>query len=131
MTKPTRLAAVLLAVVFLAGVLFGFVAHSFYERTARAGPPPPPSQKEMRDRYLAKLQDRLSLSPEQVNQVRDILDQTGQRFQELRDRMEPEFETARLSQRQRITAVLTPEQQPKYEQIIEEHKRKHEKASHR
>ena len=133
MMKPTRIAALWLAMVFLAGALFGFVAHSFYaDRTTLADRAARPSNpKDFRERYLAKLKNELSLSPEQLDQVRAILDQTGQRFHELReqfhDKLEPEFETVRQMQRQRIMAVLTPEQQPKYQKIIEEQRRRHEK----
>ena len=100
---------------------------------ARADRParPTPNPKDFRERYLGKLQKELSLSPEQLDQVKSILDQTGQRFHELReqfhDKMEPEFEAVRQMQRQRIMAVLTPEQQPKYQQILEEQRRRHEK----
>jgi Spy/CpxP family protein refolding chaperone len=125
MMKPTRVAALWLSVVFLAGAVFGFVAHSLYEPTRATSTSAPRDPKEHRDRYLTKLEKQLSLSPEQVTQVRSILDQTGQRFADLRERMEPEFEAARQSQRDRVMAILTPDQQPKYQQIIEENKRKH------
>jgi len=124
MMKPTRLAALFLAIVFLAGVVSGYVAHSLYQRTARAATNP----SQARDRYLARLTKDLLLSPEQVTQVSAILDQTGQRMRELRERMEPEFEAIRVAQRQRIMALLTPEQQPKYQKLIEEHRKRHEKA---
>ena len=128
MTKTTRLAALWLTLVFLAGTLFGFVVHSFYsQRTARAGPNP----KEFRERYIGRLHRELALSPEQLTQVTAILDQTGQRFQEIRDRMEPEFQAIREQQRQRIMAILTPDQQPKYQKIIEEHRRKHGEGAKR
>ena len=121
MTRTTRLAAVWLAIVFLAGTLFGFVVHGLYnQRPARAANP-----KEFRERYVARLQRELSLSPEQLTQVTAILEQTSQRFQEIRDRMEPEFQAIREQQRLRIMAILTPDQQPKYQKIIEEHRRKH------
>lgn len=122
MMKPTRIAALWLAVVFLAGAVFGFVAHGLYEQNpARAAANP----REHRERYVARLEKDLSLSPEQATQVRSILDQTGQRFTGLRERMEPEFEAVRQNQRERILAILTPEQQPKYQQIIEESRRRH------
>ena len=123
MTRPTRIAALCLTIVFLAGALFGFVAHTFYgQRTARASNP-----KESRESYVAKLQKDLSLSREQLAQMTAILDQTSQRFREVKERMEPEFEALRVAHRQRIMAILTPEQQPKYQKILEERRRKHAK----
>ena len=114
MMKPTRLAAFWLAVVFVVGTLFGYVAHGFYsERTARAG-----GSKDHRARILAKLQKELLLSPEQLAQVTAIFNQTHLRFEEIKGRMEPEFEAIRHEHRQRIMAILTPEQQPKYQKIL-------------
>jgi Spy/CpxP family protein refolding chaperone len=125
--RPTRLAALSLAIIFLAGALFGFVVHSYYsQRTARAAANP----QEFRVRYITRLQKDLALSPEQLAQITAILDDTSQHFREIRERMEPEFEALRVAQRQRIMAVLTPEQQPKYQKILEEHRKKQrEKAA--
>jgi Spy/CpxP family protein refolding chaperone len=125
MMKPTRLAALYLAAVFVAGTLFGFVAHGFYsERTARASNP-----KEFRERVIARFTKDLSLSTEQVTEVTAILDQTHDRFQGIRDRMEPEFDALREAQRQRIMALLTPEQQPKYQKLLEERRQRHPKKA--
>ena len=109
MTKPTRIAALYLAAVFLAGGLFGFVAHGLYsQKTARAENRPP-NPREFRQRYLDKLHKDLALSPEQLTQVTAILDETGERFQDLRERMNPEFEAIRQQQRGQIQALLNPE----------------------
>jgi Spy/CpxP family protein refolding chaperone len=126
MMKPTRVAALWLAVVFLAGSLFGLVAHTLYvQRTTRAAVNP----KEIRERYAAKLREKLLLSPEQHTEVSAILEQTSQQFRELRERIEPEFESLREAQRQRIMAILTPEQQAKYQKLIDEHRKKHAAAA--
>jgi Spy/CpxP family protein refolding chaperone len=126
MTKPTRLAVLYLAVVFVAGGLFGFMAHGLYsQRSARAAPRP--TQKEFRDRYVSKLQNDLALTAEQTTQVITILDETNERFRELRNRMDPEFDAIRSQQRQRIMALLNPEQQAKYQQILEEWRKQREK----
>lgn len=119
MTKPTRIAALYLAVVFVAGGLFGVVAHGLYsQKTARADRPPNP--KEFRERYVAKLQKDLSLTPEQMPQVTAILDQTSDRFREIRERMSPELDAIRQQQRAQIMALLNPEQQGKYQKILDE-----------
>jgi len=120
MTKPTRIAALCLGIVFLAGAIFGFVAHNlYYEHTARASNP-----QEARQRYMAKLQTDLALSPEQMTQITAIMDQTRQHFREVQSKVEPEFEALREAQRQRVMAILTPEQQPKYQTIVDEHRQR-------
>jgi len=119
MTRTIRVAAIYLGLAFLAGGLFGFLTHSLYsQRPASASNP-----KEFRERYVARLQSNLSLTPEQLAQVTAILDDTGQRFRELRERMSPEFQAIRDAQRARIMTLLTPEQQPKYQKILEDHQR--------
>ncbi len=124
MMKPARLAAVWLALVFLAGTLFGFVAHSFYaDRTTRASKPRP---EDHRARIIAKLQRELSLSPEQVTQVKSIFEQTHLHFQQLHEKMDAETDAVRQDHRQRVMAILTPEQQPKYQKILEDARRRHE-----
>ena len=120
MTKPTRIAALCLGVVFLAGAIFGFVAHNlYYEHTARASSP-----QQARQIYVARLQKDLALSPEQLTQIIAILDQTRQHFGEVKSKVEPEFEALREAQHQRVMAILTPEQQPKYQSILEEYRQR-------
>lgn len=120
MTKPTRIAALCLGIVFLAGAIFGFVAHNlYYEHTARASSP-----QQARQNYIARLQKDLALSPEQLMQITAIMDQTRQHFRDVQNKMEPEFEALREAQRQRVMAILTPEQQPKYQAILDEHRQR-------
>jgi len=124
MTRPTRIAALYLAVVFVAGTLFGFVAHGLYrQQTTRANRDP----RQFLEEYVAKLQRDLSLTSDQLMQVTAILDQTGERFREIRKRMDPEFDAIRQQQRQQIKALLNPDQQVKYQQILDEWQRNREK----
>ncbi len=122
MTRPTRVAAFYLAVVFVAGGLFGFVAHGLYtQKAARAEARPNP--REFRERYIAKLRSDLSLEPGQVSEITAILEETNSRFREIRERMNPEFEAIRTQQRQKIMALLNPEQRVKYEKLLEQWQR--------
>ena len=130
MMKPTRIAVLCLAGVFAAGALFGVVAHSIYsQRAASAAPSSAP--KDVRARYLTRLEGRLSLSAAQREQVSGILDESGERFRSLRDRIEPEFESIRHIQRQKIMALLSPEQQAEYQKVIEEQRRRMEEKRSR
>ena len=127
MTKAKRVAALYLAVVFVAGGLFGFVAHGLYRQTTARAEIRPPDPKQFRERYLDKLERELSLTAAQRPQVAAILDRTGDGFRELRERMNPEFEAIRRQQRQDIRALLSPEQQGKYQKMLEEWQKRHEK----
>lgn len=130
MTKPTRMATLYLAVIFVAGGLFGFVAHGLYSQKATRADTRPPNPKEFRDRYASKLQRELSLSPDQTAQVSAILDETGARFRDIRERMSPEFDAIRQQQRQKIRALLSPEQQGKYQKMLEEWQQRHQPHGH-
>ena len=124
MMQQKRLAALYLGVVFLAGALFGAVAHGLYtQRTAQASQALSPRQ--FRERYVARLQKDLALTPEQLAQVTAISEETGRQFQQIREKMGPDFAAIREAHRQRIMAILTPEQQPKYQKIVEEYQRRH------
>jgi Spy/CpxP family protein refolding chaperone len=126
MMKPTRVAVLCLAGVFLAGALFGVVAHSVYSQRATAAAANPPTSKDLHARYLKRLDSRLSLTPAQREKIGPILDGSGDRVRDLRDRMEPEFEAIRHSQRQEIMSLLTPDQQTEYQKLIEEQRRRRE-----
>ena len=126
MMKPTRIAVLCLAGVFVAGALFGVVAHSVYSQRVMAAPTNPATPKDIHARYLKRLDSRLSLTPAQREKISPILDGSGDRVRELRDRMEPEFEAIRHSQRQEILALLTPEQQTEYQKLVEEQRRRRE-----
>jgi len=130
MVRPNRLAALYLAGVFVAGAVFGFVANSLYTMRA-AAPNRPGDPKQVREQYVSNLQKDLALTPEQLAQVTAILDDTNQRFRELREKMDPEFAAIRESQRQRIMALLTPEQQPRYQKVLEDHRLRRQKHHRR
>jgi hypothetical protein len=131
MMKPTRAAALYLAIVFVAGGLFGFMAHGLYRQQTAQAEIRPPDPKQFRERYLDKLERELSLGPDQKTQVAAILDQTGTRFRELRDRMDPEFAAIRQQQRQQIRELLSPEQQGKYQKMLEDWEKRHQPHGHK
>ena len=60
------------------------------------------------------LSRELALSPEQQNQLQTILEETGKQYERIR----AEREQVRQAARQRIRAVLTAEQKPKYEELL-------------
>jgi Spy/CpxP family protein refolding chaperone len=124
--RPKRIATLYLAAVFGAGAVFGMAAYRFYAvnseqadfRTA------PLSPQEYRARMVSKLQQELGLSSEQTVELQRIYDYIGERWHDVRDAMEPEFEAMRQERAERILGILTPEQQEKYRAILEEKRRK-------
>ncbi len=121
-----RSAALYLALVFLGGAAFGFSASLFYsEHTAEAKEERdrPATAREYRRNLVNELDEELNLDEDQVSEVLLILDEVGERFIEVRDAMEPEFEAIRSERAAMIMSVLTPQQRLRYAQILEERDR--------
>lgn len=132
--RPKRTAALYLAVVFLAGGAFGFAANQFYAvRIASAEAPRPAlTASEYRLSLVDKLDAELTLDEDQIAEILIILDDVGERFIEIRDAMEPEFEAIRQDRGARIMETLSPQQRIVYGRILAERsRRREEKAAKR
>ena len=129
MNRPPKSAAALyLLLVFLAGAAFGFAASQFYAaRVARAEENGDArTAAQYRKNLVTSLDQDLNLDDDQVSEILQILDDVGDRWYQVRDAMEPEFEAIRQERAERIMAVLSPEQRLSYEKILEERRRRRE-----
>ncbi len=125
--QDTAKAVRYLALVFFAGAAFGVAASQFYHaRIAEAVVEPPSTASEYRYNLLVELDDQLQLDNDQESDILLILDEVGERFYEVRDAMEPEFEAIRQVRAERIMALLSPAQRIEYQKILEERRRKRE-----
>ena len=130
--RPNRVALIYLSVVFIAGSLLGAAAHSFYAVTTAEGETSPVAR--YRERFGAKLKQDLNLTAEQVEKVDTILEDIGNRYQEIqreieadiRNEMQPHIETLRAERIERTMAILDTEQKIKYELLLEERRRRRE-----
>lgn len=119
MTTPrsrTRLKVWLVVVgVFALGLLTGASLSSAYRLRAdhRGGR----GRAERRDKDIFERMRRdLNLSDEQAGQVRAILEETREEYHALRSECRPRYDAARQKGRERIRALLTPEQRQKFDQ---------------
>jgi len=79
------------------------------------------------------MRTELNLTDQQTTAVRAILDETRNEYRALRKELRPRFEEPRMKARSRIRALLTPEQQQKFDAMMvqqdaqrdEEEKTKH------
>ena len=128
MTGPSKTtAAFYLTLVFLGGAVFGFAASDFYnERVANAEESNPATAAEYRKDLVASLDQDLKLDDDQVSEILQILDDVGERWYQVRDAMEPEFEAIRQERAERIMHVLNPDQRLTYERILEDRRRRRE-----
>lgn len=70
--------------------------------------------------YVEGLRHRLSLNDEQTTQIRNIMDETRGEYRQLRTEVRPRYDASRQRARTRIRALLTPEQQQKFDVMVAE-----------
>jgi Spy/CpxP family protein refolding chaperone len=118
-TKARREAAVLVFVVFLLGVLLGGVGNHLWgsrvwgNQGPRFGPPP------TREKVLADFTRELELTPDQEKQLGSILDDSRSQFRALDKSLDPQRMQIRDQSRAQMRALLTPEQQPKFDAFLQ------------
>jgi Spy/CpxP family protein refolding chaperone len=112
----TRL-KILLAVlgVFALGCVTGASLDSAYRlqasnSLAAAGQP-------AREDFFDAMQRNLNLNSQQATEIRAIVDETRGEYRQLRAEVRPRYDTLRQKARVRIRALLTPEQQQKFDTI--------------
>jgi Spy/CpxP family protein refolding chaperone len=114
-SKTRREAALLVVVVFVLGVLLGGVADHLFGARVFGNLTPP----RTRDQLIGQLTSQLSLTPDQQGQLTTIVDDTRAQWRNLYAPLEPQHEQIRQQSRERIRAILTPEQRPKFEEFMQ------------
>ena len=117
-TTATRTAVLWIAAVFILGVALGGVAGYMVAHHRLAAPPAPLSDEAKRHQKVADLTKLLSLTPDQQTQVDAIFIDTQGQFQTAHKQADQQIEAVRQKARERIRAVLTPEQTPKFEEFL-------------
>jgi Spy/CpxP family protein refolding chaperone len=113
--RGNRKAVLLVAVVFVLGICLG--ALGTYMVTTRVLAAHSPSARSSAGQLALFTRD-LNLSPEQQKQIQAILNDTRARYAEIHKRDDPEYDRTRQESRDRIRQVLTPEQGPKFEELL-------------
>jgi len=126
--KPFRLSVVIyLALVFLSGVVVGVLGYRFYAVQSVTARSRPPSPEDMRRQYVEDLRTRLKLRPEQLGQLQAILEATGKRFREVREKWGPELKAIQEGQTESIRAMLDETQRAEYEKMRQERDRRRQR----
>jgi Spy/CpxP family protein refolding chaperone len=114
--KTNREAAVLVLVVFLLGIVLGGLAvHVWGDRIWAQQPT---SGAKSRDQVIANFTRELSLTPDQQQQLGSIVDDTRAKWRSLYGPLDGQHEQIRQQGREKIRAILTPEQRPKFEDFL-------------
>jgi biopolymer transport protein ExbB/TolQ len=120
-TSTTRKAALWVGLVFLLGAALGgmagyVIAHQKYAVTNAAAPA---SDAAKRAQKVQELTSVANLTPEQGQQVDAIIADIQSQMKSIRKTLEPQFDEARQKGRERIRAILSAEQRPKFEAFIQ------------
>ncbi len=104
-----------LLVVFVLGSVTGAALTGLLYRSRGGGAEA--RERAMHERF-EKMRTELSLTDQQTTSVRTILDETRNEYRTLRAELRPRFEEPRMKARARIRALLTPEQQQKFDALV-------------
>jgi esterase/lipase len=119
-TEPTirQKATLWLAIVFVLGVALGGVLGYAFAHRSYAAEPAVLSAEARRAQRKEKLTHDVGLNPEQQGQVTKILDQAQDEYQAVHKVADPQIEAVRQRTRDKIRAVLTDDQKPKFEEFL-------------
>lgn len=129
-------ARLIVVTVFVIGFAAGALSLNLYQQlTNSKGKDRPHNGAEF---LVNKMNEKVGLTSDQQEQIKKILDETNDKYREIRKDIEPRikdvvprFDTVRQESRDRIRALLTTEQLPKYEQMVTEHDKMREQERER
>ncbi|HUK89430.1 MAG TPA: hypothetical protein VLZ81_03445 [Blastocatellia bacterium] len=121
---PSQAKARLIVVaVFVIGFVAGALSINLFQKVTGYGM----TQSESpQDRHFKELKQRLNMTKDQEEKIRAIVDHTYTEYKAIGQEVEPKINDARQACRDRVRAVLTPEQLPKFEEFV--HERDRERA---
>src|ERR1700686_1016588 len=128
-SQGSRKAFLLVLLVFALGIALGAVGTYVVTTRVLAARP----QLNTVPNRVALFTRDLDLNPDQQKQIQEILTQTRARYAEIHSHADPEYEKARHEGREKIRQILTPEQRPKFEDMLrrfDEERRSRQSEAH-
>ena len=116
--------ALYVGLVFACGGVVGFFANRLYTAatvTANAtSGKAPPTPAEVRKHIVDDLQSRLKLTPDQMQKLNIILDESQAQVIAVHAQMDPQLDAVRQNQITRMKLMLSPDQQSEYDKWRQE-----------
>lgn len=135
-TSSQTKARLIVVTVFVIGFAAGALSLNLYEQMTSSSKKDGPQHGT--EFLIKRMDERVGLTTDQQDHIKKILDETSEKYREIRGEMEPRikdfeprFNAVREQSRDRIRALLTPDQLPKYEKMIEERDRMREQERER
>ena len=123
MNSETRQKARLwLGLVFILGAAIGGVfGYSFAHRSYAASQAPAAtlSEPERRAKRVAEMTKEVGLTPEQSTQIDQIIHQAHDEMKTIHEKSDADVDVVRQRAREQMRSLLTPEQRPKFEAMIQ------------
>ncbi|MDT4953936.1 MAG: motif family protein [Acidobacteriota bacterium] len=126
----TRLKIWLVVVgVFVLGGVTGASLDSLYRLRANGNGRAAEMRGERRNKedIFERMKSDLNLTDQQATEIHAILDQARNDYRQLRAEVRPRYDAARQNARTKIRALLTPEQQQKFDAKVAEHDAKRDR----
>ena len=117
-TAATRKAALWVGAVFLLGATLGGVLGYLTAHHSASAAITSLSEPERRARRLEQMTRELSLTSTQSQQLDGILKERHAESKAIHDQTDQQIEQVRKKGRDQVRAILTPEQQPKFEEFL-------------
>jgi Spy/CpxP family protein refolding chaperone len=122
--------------VFVIGFAAGALALNLYQSLNGSNKKDP--RRGGTEFLIGKMNEEVGLTGDQQEKIRKILDETSEKYKQIRVEIdplvkpfEPRFNTVRQESRDRIRALLTPDQLPKYEEMVQKHDKMREQERER
>src|SRR5579872_388860 len=115
-----------MGLVFACGGVVGAFAYRLYTVSEVSANVRQRNPEEFRKRFMAELKATLNLNDDQAAKVGVIMDQTRQQFRAARATIEPEVQKIREEQRQKISEILSADQQAEFQKMMDERRRRRE-----
>ncbi len=126
--RRNRWTAILFAVLlFGCGVLCGVLVQRYFSAAVVS----PKTAEDFRHRYVSEMKSELKLTPDQINRLEVILDETKAQYKAVRDESRPAMLKIKAEQIRRVKTILTPEQVPAYEKLVAERERRYREQEER
>jgi hypothetical protein len=101
--------------IFALGCVTGAALDSAYRLGAASVRRP-----QQHEEFFDSLQKNLNLDARQSSEVRAVIDETREGYRQLRTEVRPRYDALRRDGRARIRALLSPEQQQKFDRMTAE-----------
>ena len=123
--------------VFVIGFAAGALALNLYQSLNGSNKKGDP-RRGGTEFLIGKMNEEVGLTSDQQEKIRKILDETSDKYKQIRVEIdplvkpfEPRFNAVRQESRDRIRALLSSEQLPKYEEMVTKHDKAREQERER